>query len=399
MSDLWDGLVGQTGIVGQFQMAARAAVKPTATEQHSAMTQSWLVTGPPGSGRSTLARYFAAALECADTDNPGCGVCRGCQLVLGGSHPDVVDFSTELVQITIDEIRTLVQKSYQAPSSGRWRVIIIQDADRMNQTSSNVLLKALEEPPDNTVWVLCAPSPEDVLTTIRSRCRTVTMRTPSAEAIAKLLSSDPEHPVDYDTALTAARVSQSHIGMARYLARNPEAMRRRRDTVLIPARIRSMTDAINAAHQLLDLATAQANADTEARENAEKRRLAHLLGIDPDSPDTSVKERREFNTRLRELTENQKRRARRDLRDAIDRVLIDWQGLYRDVYIVQTGAKTPIINADVPETVQQIATESTPEITVARIDAIRTARERIARNTPAALALEALALELRPLPR
>jgi DNA polymerase-3 subunit delta' len=220
---VWDDVVGQPEAVAVLQ---RAASDP------AAMTHAWLLTGPPGSGRSVAARAFAAALQCTEADGSGgagCGRCQACTTTLAGSHPDLTVVATEKVVITIDEVRGLIMSAARTPAAGRYRVIVVEDADRMAERTTNVLLKSIEEPPPHTVWVLCAPSAQDVLPTIRSRCRSVALRVPPARDVAELLVR--RDGVDPAIALQAAQAAQSHVGLARRLARDPEA-RRRRDAVL-----------------------------------------------------------------------------------------------------------------------------------------------------------------------
>ncbi|WP_043435662.1 AAA family ATPase, partial [Arthrobacter sp. I3] len=165
---VWDDLQGQDAVVAQLRQAA----------QNEGLTHAWLFTGPPGSGRSNAAKAFAAALNCdqEDVSLRGCGECPACLTILGETHSDVSFVRTEKVTITIDEARELVSTAGNRPSSGRWRIIVVEDADRMAERTTNVLLKAIEEPTPRTVWMLCAPSPADVLVTIRSRCRPVALR-------------------------------------------------------------------------------------------------------------------------------------------------------------------------------------------------------------------------------
>lgn len=201
---VWDDVVGQEQAVATLRAAAT---------DPAAMTHAWLLTGPPGSGRSNAARAFAAALQC---EQGGCGRCQACRTTLAGTHPDVTLVATELVTIKIDDVRDLVTVASRSPSQGRRRVIVVEDADRMAERTTNVLLKAIEEPAPHTVWILCAPSPQDVLVTIRSRCRGVVLRVPPVEAVAGLLVQ--RDGVDEHVALVAARAAQSHIGLARRLS-------------------------------------------------------------------------------------------------------------------------------------------------------------------------------------
>ncbi|PZR52604.1 DNA polymerase III subunit delta' [Xylanimonas oleitrophica] len=379
---VWDDVVGQEHAVELLQ---RAATDPTA------MTHAWLVTGPPGSGRSVAARAFAAALQCTGTDGVtgGCGRCHQCTTTLAGTHPDLTVVATDKVVITIDEVRDLIGTAARTPSLGRYRVIVVEDADRMAERTTNVLLKAIEEPPPHTVWVLCAPSVQDVLPTIRSRCRAVVLRVPPAEAVADLVVR--RDGVDPQVALTAARAAQSHVGLARRLARDPEARRRRTAVLDVARRIRGVGDAVLAANELVEVSKAEAKAATEERDAAEKAELLRALGAgDGETLPPRLR------SQLKQLEDDQKRRATRRQRDVLDRAMLDLLSLYRDVLVVQLGADVDLVNAGDAAIVRALAADSTPEQTVRRMDAIGLARERLAGNVAPLLALEAMAVALRP---
>ncbi len=374
---VWDDVVGQEQAVATLSAAAT---------DPAAMTHAWLVTGPPGSGRSNAARAFAAALQC---EQGGCGRCQACRTVLAGTHPDVKVVATELVTIRIDEVRDLVTVASRSPSQGRRRVIVVEDADRMAERTTNVLLKAIEEPAPHTVWILCAPSPQDVLVTIRSRCRGVVLRVPPVEAVARLLVQ--RDGVDADVALVAARAAQSHIGLARRLARDAGARDRRTSVLSLARRVRGVGDAVLAAGELVELAQAEAKAATEERDAAEKAELLRALGV-ADGETLPPRLR----SQLRDLEGDQKRRATRHQRDVLDRAMVDLLSLYRDVLVVQLGAEVELVNTELAQTVRTLAGDSTPEQTVRRMDAIGVARERLEGNVSPLLAVEAMVIALRP---
>lgn len=392
---VWDGLVGQEAAVEVLREAASAARRIVEaaqagqeSEDERSMTHAWLVTGPPGSGRSNAALAFAAALQCTG-ETLGCGECSGCVTTLSRTHPDVASVSTEATQLLIDEVRELIGRAQVSPSLGRWRVMIIEDADRMSERTSNVLLKAVEEPPARTVWLLCAPTAEDMITTIRSRCRHLGLRIPSVESVAQLLVS--RDGIDYNVAVEAARTAQSHIGLARALARDPQMRQRRRDIITAPIMVRSVGEAVAAANNLLDTAKAQAEAQTEERNAREKAALLRQLGIqEGDKVSPAVR------SQVRQLEDEQKRRARRALSDTLDRALVDLLAIYRDILMRQLGTPMPLINDDLSETIDLLAYESTPQHTINRIEAIELARTRLTTNVAPALALEAMAISLRP---
>jgi DNA polymerase-3 subunit delta' len=374
---VWDDVVGQEQAV---------ATLSAAVADPAAMTHAWLLTGPPGSGRSNAARAFAAALQC---EQGGCGRCQACRTVLAGTHPDVTLVATELVTIKIDEVRDLVGVASRSPSQGRRRVIVIEDADRMAERTTNVLLKAIEEPAPHTVWVLCAPSPQDVLVTIRSRCRGVVLRVPPVEAVARLLVA--RDGVDPAVAEASARAAQSHIGLARRLARDAGARDRRSSVLSLARRIRGVGDAVLAAGELVELAQAEAKAATEERDAGEKAELLRALGV-ADGETLPPRLR----SQLRDLEADQKRRATRHQRDVLDRAMVDLLSLYRDVLVVQLGAGVELVNVEHEQAVRTLAESSTAEQTLRRMDAVGQARTRLAGNVAPLLAVEAMAVALRP---
>ena len=372
---VWDDVVGQETAVASLRAGS---VVP------AAMTHAWLITGPPGSGRSIAARAFAAALQCAEG---GCGHCQACTTTMAGTHADVTIVATEKVTISIEEVRELISLAQRSPSQGRWRVIIVEDADRMVERTSNVLLKAIEEPPPRTVWLLCAPSPQDVVTTIRSRCRSVVLRVPPVADVAALLVATG---VDPEVADAAARAAQSHVGLARRLARDPEARQRRARVLALAAGIRGVGDAVLAAAELVEVAAADAKAATADRDAAERSALLRTLGAEESQALPAT-----LRAQVRQLEEDQKRRATRAQRDVLDRTLVDLLSMYRDVLVVQLGAEVDLVNA-IAEEVGRLAAETTPEQTIRRMDAIGEARERLAGNVAPLLAMEAMAVALRP---
>lgn len=373
----WDDLTGQSEAVALLRAASAESTVGIASR---AMTHSWLITGPPGSGRSNLAFAFAAALLSRGGADGDEAVRRQ---VDARTHPDLGVLSTERVIITIDEVRRLVASSHFSPSVGRYRVMVIEDADRMNDYASNVLLKALEEPPPRTVWILCAPSEADLIPTIRSRVRSVRLRVPSIDDVAQLLVR--RDGVDIHIATRAAREAQSHIGMAHRLATSEDARRRRRQTLETALGIRSVSDAVIAAAAMLALAGDDAKAITLERDAEERESALRSLGVAPGGTVPAG-----LRGQLKSLEDDQKRRATRSLRDGIDRILVDLMSLYRDILLIQLGVDDNAINIGVLDQLVAAAHDRTPEQTLATLDAITTARERIEANVAPALALEAV---------
>jgi DNA polymerase III subunit delta' len=366
---LWDQLVGQE--------AAIAAVRAAAQPGSQAMTHAWMVVGPAGSGRSTLAHAFAATLVSNGNDD------EALAHVMAGTHPDVTLVATDRVTISIDEVRELVTQSYYSPSQSKWRVIVMEDADRMTERTSNVLLKALEEPPPHTVWILCAPSVQDVLPTIYSRVRTITLRTPTVDQVATLIHQ--RHGVEIEVATMAAREAQSHIGMATRLATDAEARARRDETVKAVLSLNSVSGAVNQAAHLIALAGADQKALLEKLDQQEREDTLRSLGVAPGGSVPAA-----LRGSVKALEDNQKRRATRSLRDGVDRIATDITSVLRDVLMLQVGSAEPLVNERHRPELEERAGATSAQHTLAAMEHVQIARGRIAGNTPPQLALEAM---------
>ncbi len=375
-SGVWSDLVGQERAVEVLRRAVMG--------EKNSMTHAWLLTGPPGSGRSNAARAFAAALQC---EQGGCGVCNACRTSLSGAHPDVTLLRTEQLSIGVDEVRDLVRCAAMSPTLGRHQVIVVEDADRVTERGADALLKAVEEPAPRTVWLLCAPTPQDVVVTIRSRARAVSLTTPSEAAITTLLIERDGIPSEM--AAHAARVSQGHIGRARAIARSEDARRRRAEILRIPAQLRTLGACLQAATNLVEAATAEAAEATADLDVSERTALSEALGIGAKGGRP-----RHAQAALRELEDQQKARAKRIQRDALDRVLSELTSYYRDVFALQTGATARLVNADMEPDLAHLARRTTPERTVTSLDAILAAREALETNVAPQLAMEALMIGL-----
>lgn len=373
---VWDDLIGQPDAV---ETLSRAVTDP------AAMTHGWLFTGPPGSGRSVAARAFAAALECP---RGGCGTCRECHTALDGTHADVTIVATEGLSIKVEDTRALVQEAALRPSVGSWRALIIEDADRLTERAADALLKALEEPTPRTVWMLCAPSLEDVIITIRSRSRHVRLRTPPVEAVAGLLTR--RDGVDPSMARYAARAAQSHVGLARRLARDEGARIRRRDVISLPGKIRTIGDAIGAAADLATITDEESTAASTERDAAQRARLMETLGADPAARTQPP----HIRSQLSALEKEQRTRATRFGRDMVDRSLVDLLSIHRDALVLRLGAKVDLVNQDSIDLVRSLASSHSADQLLQAMDAIGEARERINANVPPLLALEAMAVTL-----
>ncbi|GEJ99212.1 MULTISPECIES: DNA polymerase III subunit delta' [unclassified Streptomyces] len=397
---VWDDLVGQDKVSAVLDGAARdadALVTAAAADQPppeaSRMTHAWLFTGPPGAGRNQAARAFAAALQCVSPDRalggtPGCGFCDGCHTALLGTHADVSAIAAVGSEILVRDMRDTVRKSYTAPANGRWQIILVEDAERLNEKSANAVLKAVEEPAPRTVWLLCAPSIEDVLPTIRSRCRHLNLRTPSVEAVADMLVR--RDGIEPEAAMAAARATQGHADRARRLATDPAARERRAAVLRLPLRLDEVGACLRAAQELVDAAAEDAKQLAEEMDGRETEELKAALGAAqggrlPRGTAGAVKD----------LEEMQKRRRTRTQRDSLDVALGDLTGFYRDVLALQLGSRVAIANGDTQDALDRLARGSTPESTLRRIEAIAACRDALDRNVAPLLAVEAMTMALR----
>jgi DNA polymerase-3 subunit delta' len=385
LSGVWANLVGQQVTVRALRASVEAAAAVLRGEAGGGMTHAWLFTGPPGSGRSTAARAFAAALQCP---RGGCGECDACRTALAGTHADVEVVNTRKLSIGVDDARQLVSRSGRHPAGGRWQVLVVEDADRLTEQAANALLKAVEEPTPRTVWLLCAPAVEDVLPTIRSRCRHLGLRTPPTAAVADVLAR--RDGVDPAMAAFAARAAQGHIGRARRLATDEAARLRRHAVLRLPLSLGELSAALRAAGDLVEAATAEADEQAASLAASEVEDMRRGLGVGSGGRQPAGAA-----AALKELESEQKKRATRTKRDAIDRALVDLAGFYRDVLALQSGAEVELVNEEMRDAVAGVARSSTPEATLRRIDAILAARTAIDANVAPLLAVEAMTVALR----
>ena len=378
---VFDSLIGQEDSV-QILKDAVAAAK-IGEDESQAMTHAWLFTGPPGSGRSNAALAFAAALVCKSS---GCGTCTDCLTALKGSHADVELIRTEGLSIKIDEVRELITRASWTPSVATYRVVVMEDADRLTESAANAMLKAIEEPGLRTVWLLCAPTTTDVLPTIRSRTRNLTLRTPSIAAVKNLLESEL---VPAATAELAARASQGHIGRARYLANNPEARTRRTDILKLPLTITDISSAFKCAGMLVDAAKRDAEAEAQKKNDVELAALKEAWGQQGTRVVAGGAKA------IKELEREQKSRQTRMVRDYLDRALLDIATLYRDILMVQSNTpRDALINSDMQREVEIVANSTSPDTTLRKLHVIMKTRTQLSHNAAPLLAIEAMMVQL-----
>ena len=375
---VWDTLVGQRHVIKALQAAASG----------HGMSHAWLFTGPPGSGRSNAAVAFAAALQC-EAEPKGCGRCHACHTALAGSHADIARVRTEKLSIGVDEVRELVRYSALAPAGHGWQILVVEDADRLTEQACNALLKAIEEPSARTVWMLCAPTVEDVLPTIRSRSRLVNLTTPTAADVADFLVRTDG--ISESQASYAARASQGHIGRARALARDEATSNRRSKVVAMPVGLTSLGACMRAAANLAEMAKEEADQITGELDAREKGDLDTSYGVVERG-----RRPREYAPALAALEKGQKTRAKRRVLDVVDRGLMDLVSVYRDAIAIGTGSSTGLVNEELRGDLDRLVRVTTPESNLRRIDAVFKAREQMLDfNVPVMLALESMMVALR----
>lgn len=381
---VWDSLVGQQPVIDMLSRIAQG--------DPSQIAQSWLICGPPGSGRSNMARAFAAALESPDhgmSDEPT----RVTQQVLAGTHPDVTVLATNKVTIGIDQVREIITTSEQMPATAPWRIIVIEDVDRMLERTTNVLLKEIEEPAEHCIWLLCAPSAQDVLPTIRSRTRIVNLAVPPASAVAGFLTATTG--VEPKVAQRAARLAEGHIGIAKLYATDEQVMTDRDELVVGVLNLARASDAVLLAGNLIDNAKAQAEVDasrTAADQEAEFRRIN---GLEPGER-IPPKLRGAFNQIAKK--DDLKRLTTRRTRDVLDRALNSIASIYRDVAVLQNNAEDSVglINLENRSAITEMSVRLDRAGAVARLDEVAHARKRLAGNGNPLLVFESLFCALIP---
>lgn len=381
---VWDSLVGQKPVIDMLSRIAQG--------DPSQITQSWLICGPPGSGRSNMARAFAAALESPD-HGMSAEPTRVTQQVLAGTHPDVTVLTTNKVTIGIDQVREIITTSEQMPATAPWRIIIIEDVDRMLERTTNVLLKEIEEPAEHCIWLLCAPSAQDVLPTIRSRTRIVNLAVPSTQAVAGFLTSTTN--VEPKVAQRAARLAEGHIGIAKLYATDERVMSDRDELVVGVLNLARASDAVLLAGSLIDNAKAQAEADASritAGREAEFRRINGLAPNDRIPP----KLRGAFNQIAKK--DDVKRLVTRRTRDVLDRALNSIASIYRDVAVLQNNAEDSVglINLENRSPIAELSVRLNRAGAVTRLDEVAHARKRLAGNGNPLLVFESLFCALIP---
>jgi len=385
---MWQELIGQEFSVKALQQAAQDSNEALTGKVMPGFSQAWLLTGPPGSGRSTAARLFAATLQCEEN---GCGKCVSCISVKNGTHPDVHVVAPQGLSYGIDDTKSLVREAALMPSLSQWNIIILEDADRLTTEAGNALLKAIEEPAKLTMWILCAPSSKDVLITIRSRCRIVSLRTPPADAIAELLIK--RDGIDKAMAHFAAHASLGHVGRAKLLATDEQVRERRSLVLQVPFELKDLPSCFAAAQRLVDAATEDADIATDEMDEKELNNLLRAYGEGAEGV-TKRKVERLASSAKKELEEGQKKRYKRITRDRLDLTLQELAAFYRDVLVLQTGADIELFHSEMKGSIQRFADSSSINSTIKRLDSVESTRRMLNSEAAPLLVLESLTVQL-----
>jgi DNA polymerase-3 subunit delta' len=372
-----ENIVGQPQVIEALKNAVIAARENSELSQK--MTHSWLFTGPPGSGKSTVAKVFAASLLCS---NSGCGECVDCITAMDGSHLDIDILKTEVSSIKVNEIRELISRTSTSPSISNWRVVIIQDAQRLTEAATNALLKVIEEPSSRTIWLMTASTSLDLLATLRSRCRQIQLKTPDKESIIELLVKRDK--IDSQIAEFAARVSQGHIGRAKYLSENPISRSRRNDVIELFLTVNDTSSAFSAASKIIDIAQEEAEDATRTTNEIELINLQDAL----QGPGKSLISGGAKS--VKELEKDQKARIKRAVEDSLDRYLLDLLSIYRDSLLNQLCKSAEVINTEYFARYPEKMVRFTPESIIIKIENVLSVREKLAQSTVNLLAMENL---------
>jgi len=384
---VFDSVIGQELAVAEIMHASGQTHIGQALDA-SAMTHAWLITGPPGSGRSTLALAFAQSLVCT---SGGCGTCSDCRNVLAGTHSDVEHIVPEGMNYGIDDAIALIERSALSPTRSPWHIFVIEDVDRFRIDAASTLLKSLEEPPPGTVWILCAPTADDVFDTIRSRCRHISLNSPTLENVIHQLVN--RFGADPELAIWAARVAQGHIGRARALATNEEVRGRRREVVDVPFRLHSVPMCFDLAQRIVANATADADTLAQPLDAQDEADIRMAFGDGAEGKGLGASSR-QMKSALKDLEKRAKTRHRRLLNDQYDRILLDLTAVYRDVLVIQSGSDMTLINEELRGQITGLAQQHSQSDTLQKIDAIYEARDQLFANVAAQLVFESLLVAL-----
>ena len=345
------------------------------------VAHAWLLLGPRGSGKRLTAQAMAAALNCPEAPGTGCGECSTCMRTLRRRHPDVHHIVPEGPLIPVDVIReSVIPEAARSPFEGRRKVFIIEEADRMNDPAQNALLKTLEEPQPDTVFILISDKEEDLLETIRSRCRVVRLEAVSEERIVQMLQSEGVSEAD---ARLAARLSDGDVEHARAVALDDAVAARRRLWTSIPGRLLATVDALDAAEEIL----AEARAAVRERETLQKSEVVELAEAMGEGRGTAAARNA--------LAKRHKRELRRVEEEVLGEALQSLASFYRDVLVLRAGGADSVVNVDLMDELRGWANSGLDDSAPVRImERCAEARAALGRNANQLLVLESTMLEI-----
>lgn len=365
---VWDSLYGS-----RSSLARQVSGTETA--------HAWLLLGPSGSGKRSAAKAMAAALNCEEEPGSGCGRCHTCARIGRGRHPDVHHIVPEGPIIPVDVVREVViPEAARSPFEGRRKVFVIEEAERMHPYAQNALLKTLEEPQEDTVFILISDREEELLDTIRSRCRIVRLEPVEESQIVELLRGEG---ASEETARLASRLADGDVELARSLALDEAAIARRWLWRGIPGRLHSARDAFDAAAEIL----AEARDAVKAREQTQKDEITELAD--------AMGEGRGSAAARNALAKRHKRELRRLEEEVLGEALRSLASFYRDVLAARSGASEAIANIDMAEDIKSWAAADLPSAAlVTAIERCIQARAHLLLNANPALTIEAVLVEL-----
>jgi DNA polymerase III subunit delta' len=367
---VWDEIVGHPEAVATLREAVDGG----------RVTHAWLFTGPPGVGKVYVARVFAAALNCPDGGDGSCEVCRR---VLRGVHPDVHLLEPEGDNLLVDDVRALREEASRSRHEGRMAVFILDEADRLTDAAANALLKVLEEPPPEVVFVLVARSTEALLATIPSRARMLSFATLPPATVTDALTADLG--VSPEQATWAANASHGRLARARALLDDEPTRLRRASTLDLVERLAGglASDALAAATVIVDLAD-EVVAARRAQQAEELVELEEAFGTGRGTGT------------IRKRLETRHRRELRRLRfDAIRDAVADLLAAYRDLALLGAGGPPDrLIHADRAATFERLAAGVDPAAAIRAAGVLEEADRRLAIGVAPLLALEATFLSV-----
>jgi DNA polymerase-3 subunit delta' len=344
------------------------------------IAHAWLLLGPSGSGKRVAATCLAAAVNCTESPGHGCGSCSSCLRTLRHRHPDAHHIVPEGPLIPVDTVRDVLTDASRSPFEGRYKVFVIEEADRMNPSAQNALLKTLEEPQPDTIFALISDREEELLDTIRSRCRVLRLDPVPEAKVVELL----EHGgASGELARLAARVSGGDLPRARGLAFETALRDRRRQWLAIPDRLTDPRGSTDAAAGVL----AQAAAAVKEREASQKDEVTELAEAMGEGRGTAVARNA--------LAKRHKRELKRLEEDVIGEALSTLATFYRDVLACRCGGEEAVINLDVIDelTSWSSSTVGDAELSLA-IERLVTAGASFVRNANPSLAVESALVEV-----